>query len=379
MLAVCFGRWSLPLAAAFVASLAMASHAKPIPGSQTQVGAWRVAAFTQDSSDLFSHCAIYRVQSDGFAVAVMYRQKGNWGLVIESTDWTLKRDDFRTAIIQIGTGASFTAATKPMNPRAMEVNTAYELFGQLRSGVQLSATVDGRHYSISLDGVEDALARARECTQEYEGANTALVAGIQTLLARLGYDPGPASGILTVKTNMAISSFQRSIGERSDGQPSEALRAQLEKEAAVRGVAVAPPAPTATRSPDGLIRVQMIQANGTYAVPVQINGALSLNFFLDSGATNVSIPSDVFGTLVRTGTLAKTDVIGKSKYMLADGSIKEAPTFQIRSLKVGTVTLENVRALVTEANGPLLLGMSFLARFRSWSVDNAQHQLVLVR
>jgi clan AA aspartic protease (TIGR02281 family) len=156
-------------------------------------------------------------------------------------------------------------------------------------------------------------------------------------------------------------------------------RAKLEKEAAVRGVALAPPATTAAKSADGLIRVEMIQANGIYTVPVQINGQLTLNFALDSGASAVSIPSDVFGTLVRTGTLAKTDIIGRTKYRLADGSIKEAPTFQIRSLKVGTVTLENVSALVAEASGPLLLGMSFLARFTSWSVDNARHQLVLVR
>ena len=60
---------------------------------------------------------------------------------------------------------------------------------------------------------------------------------IQTLLARLGYDPGPANGVVGLKTNMAISAFQKSIGQRGDGHPSEAVRAQLEKAVAARGAA----------------------------------------------------------------------------------------------------------------------------------------------
>jgi len=123
----------------------------------------------------------------------------------------------------------------------------------------------------------------------------------------------------------------------------------------------------------------MVREGGTYAVPVQINGMLTLNFVVDSGASDVSIPADVFGTLMRTGTVTKDDMIGKAKYTLADGSVKEATTFRIRSLKVGQVSLENVQASVAEAAGPLLLGMSFLGRFPSFSIDTVQHQLVLNR
>ena len=39
-------------------------------------------------------------------------------------------------------------------------------------------------------------------------ASPQLVAAIQTLLTRLGYDPGPANGQVGLKTNMAISAFQ---------------------------------------------------------------------------------------------------------------------------------------------------------------------------
>jgi clan AA aspartic protease (TIGR02281 family) len=123
----------------------------------------------------------------------------------------------------------------------------------------------------------------------------------------------------------------------------------------------------------------MVRDGGAYAVPVQINGTLTLNFVVDSGASDVSIPSDVFGTLIRTGTVTRDDIIGTAKYTLADGSVKEAPTFRIRSLKVGQLTIENVKAGVAEAAGPLLLGMSFFGRFSSFSIDTLQHELVLNR
>jgi hypothetical protein len=46
-------------------------------------------------------------------------------------------------------------------------------------------------------------------------------------------------------------------------------------------------------------------------VPVLINNAITLNFVVDSGASDVSIPADVVMTLVRTGTLKEADFIGK--------------------------------------------------------------------
>jgi hypothetical protein len=59
---------------------------------------------------------------------------------------------------------------------------------------------------------------------------------------------------------------------------------------------------------------------GTYLVPVRINGAMTLRFVLDSGASDVLIPADVFLTLLRTGTVSESDFLGSQIYSLADGS-----------------------------------------------------------
>ena len=123
--------------------------------------------------------------------------------------------------------------------------------------------------------------------------------------------------------------------------------------------------------------VPMQAEGGIFVVPVLINGAITLDFVVDSGAADVSIPADVVSTLMRTKTLRETDFLGEQTYVLADGSKVPSQTFVIRSLKVGNIVLENVNGSVASVHGSLLLGQSFLSRFKSWSVDNTKHALLL--
>jgi hypothetical protein len=122
--------------------------------------------------------------------------------------------------------------------------------------------------------------------------------------------------------------------------------------------------------------VPMQSEGGVYVVPVLINSAITLNFVIDSGAADVSIPADVVMTLFRTGTLKDSDFLDEKTYVLADGSKVPSQTFRIRSLKVGDKVLENVVGSVATVKGSLLLGQSFLGRFKSWSLDNTTHALV---
>ena len=140
-----------------------------------------------------------------------------------------------------------------------------------------------------------------------------------------------------------------------------------------------PSNPAHTEAPPNTTRteVPLKSVGGTFVVPVFINGAITLNFVVDSGAADVAVPADVVGTLIRTGTIEKSDFTGKQTYMLADGSVSPTRTFIIRSLKVGDVLIENVNGSVSPAAGSLLLGQSFLQRFKSWSMDNNKHVLVL--
>jgi len=57
-----------------------------------------------------------------------------------------------------------------------------------------------------------------------------LISEIQKNLAALGYDPGPADGKMGAKTRWAIRDYQNQAGLPMDGEPSQALLEQLQKE-----------------------------------------------------------------------------------------------------------------------------------------------------
>jgi predicted aspartyl protease len=104
---------------------------------------------------------------------------------------------------------------------------------------------------------------------------------------------------------------------------------------------------------------------------------LTLDFTVDSASADVSIPADVVMTLVRTGTVSEADFIGDRTYILADGTRVKSQTFRIRSLQVGDRIVENVVGSIASVRGSLILGQSFLGRFKSWSIDNAKEALGL--
>jgi predicted aspartyl protease len=131
------------------------------------------------------------------------------------------------------------------------------------------------------------------------------------------------------------------------------------------------------RDPQRSVAVALQVEGGTFVVPVLINGAIKLKFKIDSGSAEVSVPADVVMTLMRAGTISGADFQGNTTYTLADGSTLPSPNFNIRSLKVGNKILKNVKGSVAPVKGGLLLGRSFLNRFKSWSIDSRRQVLLL--
>ena len=124
--------------------------------------------------------------------------------------------------------------------------------------------------------------------------------------------------------------------------------------------------------------IPLVADRGTFVVPVLINGAITLNFMVDSGASTVSIPSDVVSTLIRGKTIdIDRDFTETANYMLADGTVVPSQNFIIKSLRIGNYSIENVSGIIAPAKGSLLLGQSVLSRFKSWSIDNQREVLIL--
>ena len=77
----------------------------------------------------------------------------------------------------------------------------------------------------------------------------AMVSEIQRLLTELGYDPGPADGLMGRRTGQAIAAYQREQGLTPDGKPDSGLLAVLREDRArpaseepMPAIVVTPPA-----------------------------------------------------------------------------------------------------------------------------------------
>jgi predicted aspartyl protease len=124
-------------------------------------------------------------------------------------------------------------------------------------------------------------------------------------------------------------------------------------------------------------KIKLTRLGGVYAVPLQLNDHVVLYGIVDSGASDISIPADILKGMMDDKILSGSDFLDEKTYVMADGSKVAAKRYLIKSVRVGEKELKDVTVSSTPKNGVILLGQSFLGRFKSWSIDNEAHALIL--
>jgi clan AA aspartic protease (TIGR02281 family) len=116
---------------------------------------------------------------------------------------------------------------------------------------------------------------------------------------------------------------------------------------------------------------------GTFTLLATLNGTTTLPFTLDTGASRVTLPRSVALELMRNGSLTASDYVGHAVSTLADGSRRGDILYRLRSVTIGGLKVPDVECSIGDERSSLLLGQSFLSKFRSWSIDNSRSVLVL--
>jgi len=128
-----------------------------------------------------------------------------------------------------------------------------------------------------------------------------------------------------------------------------------------------------------VIAVDTLVHHGIRKIPVQLNGNITRYFVVDSGASIVSVPSEMVAELVQNGALTESDYMpGAAIITIADGSKAKRRRFVLRSVKVGEITVNDVVAIDGGPNAMPLLGMSFLTKGRA-VYDTASGKLLFSR
>jgi len=118
------------------------------------------------------------------------------------------------------------------------------------------------------------------------------------------------------------------------------------------------------------IGVAMTQKNGVYTIPCLVNG-VKMNFVFDTGASNVCISQTEAMFLYKNGFIEDDDFGDKCYSVVADGRISANTELYLRTIEIGGIVLENVKALVVaNMNAPLLLGQSAIQKLGKIEIYN---------
>lgn len=121
------------------------------------------------------------------------------------------------------------------------------------------------------------------------------------------------------------------------------------------------------------------EMGGVKVIPVKLNG-VTLNMIYDTGCSGIHISLNELQTLYKNGKFSQEDVLGVEYSSIADGSIVENGSINIKEIKIGDgddcLVLHNKKATVAlNQVAPILLGNEVLDELASVEVDNVKKQI----
>ena len=123
------------------------------------------------------------------------------------------------------------------------------------------------------------------------------------------------------------------------------------------------------------ISIPYEEFGGVKVIPVKLNG-ITMNMIYDTGFSGINLSLNELQTLFKNGKLDQNDILGSSYSRIADGSIVEDGTINIKRIEIGDedgLVLENVQASVAlNQRAPILLGNAVLDELASVEVDNVE-------
>lgn len=121
------------------------------------------------------------------------------------------------------------------------------------------------------------------------------------------------------------------------------------------------------------------EMGGVKVIPVKLNG-VTLNMIYDTGCSGIHISLNELQTLYKNGKFSQEDVLGVEYSSIADGSIVENGSINIKEIKIGDgddcLVLYNKKATVAlNQVAPILLGNEVLDELASVEVDNVKKRI----
>lgn len=122
--------------------------------------------------------------------------------------------------------------------------------------------------------------------------------------------------------------------------------------------------------------IPLYESGGVSMLGINL-GSVEVNAILDSGASDISIPESLESILLKNNIISEKDYLQPGLYAIADGSIKVSSRFIVPYIIVDGIRVNKVQCSTNESDNIVLLGKSFLNRFKSWKIENEFNHLIL--
>lgn len=114
-----------------------------------------------------------------------------------------------------------------------------------------------------------------------------------------------------------------------------------------------------------------LEKSGIYTIPCEVNG-LKLQFVFDTGASDVHLSLVEAAFMLKNGYIEEDDFVGTGTYSMADGSISENAIVNLKTIKIGSRIINNVKACISsQIDASLLLGQSAIQKLGAYSVEDS--------
>jgi hypothetical protein len=146
--------------------------AETVPDS-SMVTEWKVAAYTDNGSGAYSHCAMVAKYRSGATTIFAVSHDHSWRVGWSHPGWRLEPgQSVNLALVIDGANAHNVVATaRDRSTATAELPDSVDLFHLLRKGHRLTAYAQGKRYDFILDGA--ALTEVGNCVSQYRIAATA--------------------------------------------------------------------------------------------------------------------------------------------------------------------------------------------------------------
>ena len=124
--------------------------------------------------------------------------------------------------------------------------------------------------------------------------------------------------------------------------------------------------------------VPVISVMGMHKIKITIGNETRI-WMIDSGASDLLVSDEFIKLLKQQKVITELSFMGEGYASMANNSRVLCKRYKVNNVRIGRYTIDNVILSSSPGVKEFLMGKSLLNKFSSWTIDNKNNLLVLVK